>query len=310
MDELETLSETSHENVLQAFGWAWARSYNVYATIMEYMCNGTMESLIVRKISLPPLLRYRLCYDVANGIEYLHNLKSPFSTLVHGDITPENILLSDTLQCKIAGFCGAAFSSTSPSYLSSPLYAPPEILHHPLQKKKQTHDVYSYSVIATELIGWERPLPHFLDFYVESIKIGNRPDLSQIEVVKQAFSDGDDNEKAIFEILTQQIRACRKQTVVERATMVEVKNNLAQFWGKCDTSKINDHVQEVLKKFPQGLSSNKKAYSLKSLTEIIPRLKSSVCSGKERIVYALICILTFMENYMIISKLYCRVYRE
>ena len=276
---MENMHKARDENVVAVLGWT--RVENVVGIVMEYMPHGSLASLIFKNVPLSSLLRFRMNRDIACGIAHLHTLGTE-KRLVHGDIKLENILLSGSLHCKIADFGGARLapysgseyqsvssSSTDEKNQYTCLYAAPEVLNNPFCKKRRAHDVYSFSVIATELIGWERPALHRIDLCIESVKKGERPELDDINLVETIFKDGTENEKNIFKKLIDVIKNCRKHTSSERPQMTEVKNDLEEFWNKCDITRIQCDVKEVLDQISPGIDKDKENYSLKTLTNFV-----------------------------------------
>ena len=84
----------------------------LYTLLME----SNRGSKVVQNI--PYSLRLRFCQDISSGVAYLHN-KSTAKRIVHGDIKPANILLTQTLDCKVADFGGADIATHS-RYISKP----------------------------------------------------------------------------------------------------------------------------------------------------------------------------------------------
>ena len=168
--EMEWLHKASHENVVEVLGWI--ELGNVFGIVMTYMSNNSLLSLILEPdVTLSALLRFRMCYEIASGITHLHNLEEKHR-IVHGDIKLENILLCDQLHCKISDFGAADLAAYSkaqsksitesseirPTTQYTKLYVAPELLNNPFNsRRRRCHDVYSYSMLATEIIGWERP---------------------------------------------------------------------------------------------------------------------------------------------------------
>lgn len=134
--------------------------------ILEYTPNGNLqEALHGTSTLLPWKQRMAIAFQLAQALSYLHETCSP--QIVHGDIKASNILLDDTLNCKLCDFGSAkvGFSSAvgppdSPNgrrqrmtMMGSPGYTDPLYLRTGVASKK--NDVYSFGVVVLELITGE-----------------------------------------------------------------------------------------------------------------------------------------------------------
>ena len=279
MSEMKRMHKVRHENVVTVFGLT--HEENIFGIVMEYMCYGSLDRLLVdTEVLLSPLLRYRMSYDIACGIAHLHTLKTE-RRCVHGDIKLENVLVSCSLQCKITDFGGAKIAPfTKKQTLSSSnsetdnssnqytfLYAAPELLHDPSKTQVRANDVYSFGVITMELIGWKRPEPQYWKLYVESIKANNLPKLDEIDLVKQIRSKGDTHENAIINKLICVSKACRKYARKDRKDIKDVKDELKKLWNdECDERQLKKDIQKVQTKLDKLIDDKKEKYSFTTLT--------------------------------------------
>ncbi|KAG8140760.1 hypothetical protein E2320_003437 [Naja naja] len=69
--------------------------------VMEYMENGNLSNLMCQVPSIPWALRFRILYETALGMNFLHNLNPP---LLHLDLKPSNILLDGELHVRVSDF--------------------------------------------------------------------------------------------------------------------------------------------------------------------------------------------------------------
>lgn len=79
---------------------AFSDKINFYL-VLEYCRNGNLRTLINKKMNMEQVRDYGL--QIAKGIDYLHKKKN----IIHHDIRPENILLTENNEIKICDF-GAA----------------------------------------------------------------------------------------------------------------------------------------------------------------------------------------------------------
>ncbi|XP_014820950.1 PREDICTED: receptor-interacting serine/threonine-protein kinase 2 isoform X4 [Calidris pugnax] len=159
--------------------------------VTEYMTNGSLNQLLHGKDVYPDLpwcLRFRILYEIALGVNYLHNMNPP---LLHHDLKTQNILLDDEFHVKIADFGMSKWRvismSQSRSETSLPeggtiIYMPPED-YHPSQKTRASvkHDIYSYAIIMWEVMSRKQPFEEVINFWqiMYSVSQGKRLDLSE-----------------------------------------------------------------------------------------------------------------------------------
>ncbi|XP_014726239.1 PREDICTED: receptor-interacting serine/threonine-protein kinase 2 isoform X2 [Sturnus vulgaris] len=159
--------------------------------VTEYMTNGSLNQLLHGKDIYPDIpwcLRFRILYEIALGVNYLHNMNPP---LLHHDLKTQNILLDDEFHVKIADFGMSKWRvismSQSRSESSLPeggtiIYMPPED-YNPSQKTRASvkHDIYSYAVIIWEVMSRKQPFEEVINplQIMYSVSQGQRLDLSE-----------------------------------------------------------------------------------------------------------------------------------
>ncbi|KAM7072201.1 receptor-interacting serine/threonine-protein kinase 2 isoform 1-T1 [Acridotheres tristis] len=159
--------------------------------VTEYMTNGSLNQLLHGKDVYPDIpwcLRFRILYEIALGVNYLHNMNPP---LLHHDLKTQNILLDDEFHVKIADFGMSKWRvismSQSRSESSLPeggtiIYMPPED-YNPSQKTRASvkHDIYSYAVIIWEVMSRKQPFEEVINplQIMYSVSQGQRLDLSE-----------------------------------------------------------------------------------------------------------------------------------
>ncbi|NXE69933.1 RIPK2 kinase, partial [Calcarius ornatus] len=159
--------------------------------VTEYMTNGSLNQLLHGKDVYPDIpwcLRFRILYEIALGVNYLHNMNPP---LLHHDLKTQNILLDDEFHVKIADFGMSKWRvismSQSRSESSLPeggtiVYMPPED-YNPSQKTRASvkHDIYSYAVIIWEVMSRKQPFEEVINplQIMYSVSQGQRLDLSE-----------------------------------------------------------------------------------------------------------------------------------
>ena len=155
--ELAVLRRLGHDNIVKLL--AKTEWNNCIGIIMEYVSGGSLENLLQDEFEVveivPWLLRLRLYYEVALALRYLHHHDNK-RAYIHGDLKPQNILLTPELEVKVADFGSVNIATASRQTNRSinisstsqytPNYTAPEVLNSPLEKKNSSSDVYRWMV--------------------------------------------------------------------------------------------------------------------------------------------------------------------
>uniref|UniRef100_A0A8C6VL24 Receptor-interacting serine/threonine-protein kinase 2 n=1 Tax=Naja naja TaxID=35670 RepID=A0A8C6VL24_NAJNA len=158
--------------------------------VTEYMPNGSLNQLLYEKNIYPNVawsLRYRILYEIALGVNYLHNLSPP---LMHHDLKTQNILLDSEFHVKIADFGLSKWRIVSMSLSKGDksmseggtiIYIPPECYDTSKIRSSVKHDIYSYAIIMWEVMSRKKPFEdvvHYLQIMF-SMSQGKRPDVGE-----------------------------------------------------------------------------------------------------------------------------------
>lgn len=182
--ELEALSKTNHPSILSFLGFNLKNfeNDNFPTIITEYMSNGSLDQALKKQSFLTMNNKYIILYGIAEGMKYLHS-----QGIIHRDLKPGNILLNDNLYPYICDFGLSKLSDLSissitfDSFVGTPVYMAPEIF---LEKRLTNKvDVYSFSIIAYQLITGKDPFPDIKSIFKlqREVTNGKRPDLTCIE---------------------------------------------------------------------------------------------------------------------------------
>ncbi|XP_061947722.1 LEAF RUST 10 DISEASE-RESISTANCE LOCUS RECEPTOR-LIKE PROTEIN KINASE-like 2.4 isoform X2 [Populus nigra] len=161
MNEVASISRTSHVNVVTLLGFCYER--NKRALIYEFMPNGSLDNFLSDKGS--PHTNYRLewkklyeiAVGIARGLEYLH--RGCNTRIVHFDIKPHNILLDEDFCPKISDFGLAKLCKSKVSKISmigargTIGYIAPEVFCRSFGGVTYKSDVYSYGMMVLEMVG-------------------------------------------------------------------------------------------------------------------------------------------------------------
>jgi eukaryotic-like serine/threonine-protein kinase len=152
--EARAAARLSHPNVVSVFdqGHDNGRPY----IVMEFVDGQTLRDIISREAPVTPLRALEMIEPVLSALACAHD-----AGLVHRDVKPENVLISDRGQIKVADFGLAKAISAQTSTATQGLligtvsYLPPELVIS--GRADARSDVYSAGVVLYELITGQKP---------------------------------------------------------------------------------------------------------------------------------------------------------
>ncbi|XP_051120741.1 MDIS1-interacting receptor like kinase 1-like [Andrographis paniculata] len=158
--EVNLLARLRHRNIVRLVGFLHndADAMIVY----EYMQNGNLGEALHSKqggqLLVDWVSRYNIALGVAQGLAYLHHDCHP--PVIHRDVKPNNILLDENLEARIADFGIAKLMHNKNETVSvvagSYGYIAPEYGY--TLKVDEKSDIYSYGVVLMELLTGKKPL--------------------------------------------------------------------------------------------------------------------------------------------------------
>jgi serine/threonine protein kinase len=167
--EVSTLGTVRHVNLIRLLGFCTESKHRLL--VNEYMPNTSLDRYLFRSSQQPVLswsMRYQIALGVAKGLHYLHERCR--DCIIHCDIKPENILLSDTFVPKVADFglaklVGHDFSRVLTTVRGTVGYLAPEWIAGTAITTKA--DVYSYGMMLFEIVSGRRNLRQRQDSTVD-----------------------------------------------------------------------------------------------------------------------------------------------
>ncbi|XP_034470669.1 receptor-interacting serine/threonine-protein kinase 2-like isoform X6 [Hippoglossus hippoglossus] len=188
LKEAEVLHKARFNYIIQIFGICNEPEF--FCIVTEFMSNGSLDLLLHEKDTYPDLawpLRLRILYEIALGVNFLHNMSPP---LLHHDLKTQNILLDDEFHVKIADFGLSKWrqlsvskgSGSKPTEMGGTvIYMPPE-KYEPSKSRRADvkHDMYSYAIIMWEVLSRQIPFEEVTNpmQIMFSVLRGMRPDTS------------------------------------------------------------------------------------------------------------------------------------
>ncbi|MCL4813369.1 MAG: serine/threonine protein kinase [Vicinamibacteraceae bacterium] len=158
--EPRLLASVSHPNIV-AITTA-EKQDNLFFIVMEYVQGETLESIVIREGALELARALDYTVQVCNAIDHAHR-----QGVIHRDLRPANVLVSEQGVCKVADFGTSRFleiAAHGTTVIGSPPYMAPEQFHG---KAVFASDIYSLGVtmyqMLTGALPYEAPAPADLD---------------------------------------------------------------------------------------------------------------------------------------------------
>ncbi|KAL8510778.1 hypothetical protein ACS0TY_017554 [Phlomoides rotata] len=268
--EVETIGSIHHINLVRLIGFCAEKSHRLL--VYEYVCNGSLDRWIYcrnHESKLSWKNRRKIILDIAKGLAYLH--EDCRQKIIHLDIKPQNILLDEHYNAKLADFGLSKLIDRDQSQVvttmrGTPGYLAPEWLSAVITEKV---DVYSFGVVILEIVSgrkiFEQLRPeeerHLLNFFMRKAEEGQWLDL-----VDKCCVDVESNVAEIEEMM--RISAwCIQNDYQKRPTMSTVIKVLE---GAMDVQKDIDYnfliPQYLISRIPESSSHN--------VTHLLPSLVS------------------------------------
>jgi serine/threonine-protein kinase len=152
--EAQSAAALSHPNIVSIYDRGEAED-GTYYIAMEYLPGGTLKDRILKRGALAPRTAAAVALQIAEALRAAHA-----AGVVHRDIKPHNVLVTDTGDIKVGdfGIARAATSSTmtrTGSILGTAHYISPEqAMGEPVG---QGSDLYSLGVVLYEMLTGTLP---------------------------------------------------------------------------------------------------------------------------------------------------------
>lgn len=161
--ECRLLQRATHPNVVKFVGLHIEKLSPLPYLVMEFM-KTTLSAYLKENGKPETPSDYYILSDVALGLQFLHK---HIPSIIHRDLSANNVLLSSTLQAKISDLGMAKIIHHNPSQMSKILhtkapgtacYMPPEALTE-VPEYDTSIDTYSFGVLMIHLLCAEWPFP-------------------------------------------------------------------------------------------------------------------------------------------------------
>lgn len=158
--EAQILSKLHHPNVVAFYGVVPDGSGGTLATVTEFMVNGSLRHVLLRKDrALDRRKKLIIAMDAAFGMEYLHS-----KNIVHFDLKCDNLLvnLRDSQRpiCKVGDFGLSRIKRNtlvSGGVRGTLPWMAPELLSGSSNRVSEKVDVFSFGIAMWEILTGEEP---------------------------------------------------------------------------------------------------------------------------------------------------------
>ncbi|WCJ36975.1 G-type lectin S-receptor-like serine/threonine-protein kinase RLK1 [Euphorbia peplus] len=153
--EVEVIGQTHHKNLVKLVGFCDEDQHRLL--VYEFLSSGTLSNFLFGDTKLCWEQRTQIALGIAKGLVYLH--EECTTLIIHCDIKPQNILLDEHYDAKIADFGLAKLlmldqTQTFTAIRGTKGYVAPEWFRNsPVTPKV---DVYSFGVLLLEIICCRR----------------------------------------------------------------------------------------------------------------------------------------------------------
>lgn len=146
--EAKLLSNLRHPNIVQFIG-----RFSPKASPSKYLVTELLDKLSSHLDNLPDPYSYSILRDVATGLCYLHE-RTP--GVIHGDLNPDNILLTNGMHAKISNF-GIAATVSPPKATQFKCSGAKEYMPPATTVYFTDIDIFSFGVMIIHIFSGESP---------------------------------------------------------------------------------------------------------------------------------------------------------
>ena len=180
--ERDVMLKLNHKGIIKLYGTFYDKE-NTYF-LLEYVPNGSLADLLKKMTILPLDLAQHYCAEIVDVLEYMHS-----KGIVHRDVKPENIMLSEDYHLKLGDFGSAKFIDTKTSakhkvekFVGSPEYVSPEVLLE--EESGPASDLWALGCIVYQLCIGVLPFSNEKEYFL----------LEAIANARYKFPDGIDDD--------------------------------------------------------------------------------------------------------------------
>lgn len=240
---LPFISIPHHPLMLEILGYFYDKSNQLYI-VLETIPTGTLlDRIYIKKERIPALSLQKIIYGMMHCLGYMNSYG-----LMHRDISPDNILITEDYECKIFDFGVSRFNDWTEFTrgVGKSKYIAPEVDYGVHYDSKA--DVFSASKVILELVDDSINERWKLIFYVSKINMNENPKsrLDFIDVVILLESLFEDN------LVQSYIDKIKSETnfgneSLSLAKLLYVSDCFKQFHGESNNILLLEFASELIK---------------------------------------------------------------
>lgn len=162
--EIRIFSRLDHPNIAKVIEIIYEEKY--IHIVMEYVCNGDMQSSIINDFVFRTADQLRIATEILEALNYLHS-----RNISHRDIKPANIMFDKFFHAKLIdfGFC-RDYSTSVDTFCGTSLLMAPEIVCNKTYNGEKA-DMWSFGVTLHMFATHEYPFNFVSEAqYIKSVK--------------------------------------------------------------------------------------------------------------------------------------------
>jgi len=275
LKEIQTIMAASRtcDNIVRVFGMTnWRMNISL---VNEYLPGGNLLDLMLQKqIDIKPPLMLRFCCDIANALTFVESLQDTDKCTAISDISPDNILLTEFLTCKLGDCSGSTLAAlvghmgSARSGRYTRVYAAPERIHEMLLLEvTRSMRVYSFGMMVYTILSRKLPIPDWQDEkdFLDCMRKGRRPNLDVIEdmkarQIKRKYA-------GVVDMMMGTMQSAWHSHPHKRPTIEGIRNLLYDCFSDQEFAQVGQNVADVVRLY--GVQPAKRSeFVWKSLTDL------------------------------------------
>ena len=245
-EECRLLSQVRHPNIVQFLGVHFQEGVSAPILVMEFLPTN-LTSCIEQYGILPKEISYSILHDVSLGLCYLH---SQTPSIIHRDLSSNNVLLTANMTAKISDLGVARILNLTPLQVScmtqapgTPAYMPPEVMiANP--KYDTSVDQFSYGIMMIHMFSGRWPEPQIGPNQFEGDQLIPVTEAERRDV----FLRGIGNDHTLMDLILRCInndprRRAHASEIVERMSAMKLKFP-ASFPNQLEMLRQIEHQEE------------------------------------------------------------------
>jgi serine/threonine-protein kinase len=158
--ETERAARLFHPNILQVFGLETVE--NKLARVVAFADGEPLRKVLDAGGRLPPALAARVIADACTGVQFAHGKGGLEQPLVHGNLSPEAVLVSHDGSAQVSGYGTVTAFAGLPGRSWQVLLSPEQLEQGERAARRET-DVYLLGQILYECLAGEGPFANTPD---------------------------------------------------------------------------------------------------------------------------------------------------